>query len=87
MALTRTQLSDLRAASVPSTGNRLALAIQLSGETQTSLGEKIGVPHVYVSDLARGRFPNITLKSAYKFAAFFGCQIEDLFPSRREAVA
>lgn len=87
MALTHTQLTALRREPIPGSGNRLAKAIDLSGETQTSIGEQIGLPHTYVSDVSRGRFQTITLENAYKFSAFFGCQIEDLFPSRSEALA
>jgi transcriptional regulator with XRE-family HTH domain len=82
MPLTQIKLAELRRAAVPGSGNRLAKAIDLAGETQTSIGQSIGLPHTYVSDVARGRFQTITLDNAYKFSAFFGCQIEDLFPAR-----
>lgn len=83
MPLTPIQVQRLRRSAVPRRrGNRLAKAIALSGETQTSLGQRIGLPHTYVSDVARGRFQTITIENAYKFSSFFGCQIEDLFPAR-----
>ena len=34
----------------------------------------------YVSDVARRRYRTITVENAWKFAAYFGCRIEDLFP-------
>jgi hypothetical protein len=34
-----------------------------------------------------GRIQNLSVDNARKFAAFFDCSIEDLFPARREAVA
>jgi hypothetical protein len=36
--------------------------------------------------MVRGRFQNPSLDNVRVFAAYFGCAIEDLFPSR-EAVA
>ena len=86
MALTKYQLRALRAADIGAVGNRVQAAIDLAGETQTSLAKAIGLPYTYVSDTARGRYQTITVENARKFAEFFGCAIEDLFPSR-EAVA
>ena len=54
--------------------------------SQAELVEATGFTQPYVSDVLRGRFKDITVGNASKFAEFFGCQIEDLFPSR-EAVA
>ncbi len=85
MALTKAQLKTLRDGDA-STGNRLALAIDLSGETQTSVGLAVDLPHTYVSDVARGRYQTITVENAHKFAEHFGCAIEDLFPAK-EAIA
>jgi|TARA_R110000824_G_scaffold116455_4_gene267898 transcriptional regulator with XRE-family HTH domain len=59
---------------------RLSLAIQLSGRTQRKLAEKVNCGQPYLADVARGRYPNITLRNARKFANLFQLRIEDLFP-------
>jgi len=86
MALTNFQLKQLRAAPVGAAGNRVAKAIELAEVTQTALADSIALPNTYVSDTARGRYQTITVDNARKFAEYFGCAIEDLFPAR-EAVA
>jgi transcriptional regulator with XRE-family HTH domain len=67
-------------------GNRVAKAIELAGVTQLDVKQATGLPQPYISDVARNRYRTITVDNARKFAEYFGCQIEDLFPSR-EAVA
>lgn len=86
MTLTKTQLKALREADAAPVGNRLQRAIDLAGETQTSVAKAVELPYTYVSDTARGRYQTITVENAHKFADHFGCAIEDLFPSR-QAVA
>lgn len=78
--LTRNQLERLRAASVPPGSNRVGLAISLAGVSQATVGEAVGKPQPYVSDVVRGRYRTITLLNALKFARYFGCGVEDLFP-------
>lgn len=85
MALTPPKLKALRQAPADS-GNRLAAATQLAGVTQAELSRAIAMPQQYVNDVARGRYHTITVENARKFAEYFGCSIEDLFPAR-EAVA
>ena len=85
MTLTKQQLKTLRESDSP-VGNRVQFAINLAGETQASVSKAVGLPYTYVSDTARGRYQTITVENARKFADFFGCAIEDLFPSR-QAVA
>ena len=80
--LTKQQLAVLRAE--PGT-NRVAKAIALAGVTQVAVGEALGLPQPYVSDVARQRYRTITVENARKFAVFFGCSIEDLFPPGNEA--
>jgi DNA-binding XRE family transcriptional regulator len=75
--LTRRQLAILRG--TPGT-NRVAAAISLAGVSQMTVAAAIGVSQAYVSDVARGRYATITVASAGKFARYFGCSIEDLFP-------
>lgn len=86
MALTPKQLRELRESPVGKSGNRVQCAIDLAEETQTSVAKAVDLPYTYVSDTARGRYQTITVDNARKFADFFGCAIEDLFPAR-EAVA
>ena len=82
--LTKQQLAMLRT----ETGtNRVAKAIDLAGVTQVTVAEALGLPQPYVSDVARRRYKTITVENARKFAQFFGCSIEDLFPSGNEGDA
>ena len=59
------------------------LAISLAGVTQVALAQALGLSQPYVSDVARQRYRNITVNNARRFADYFGCRIEDLFPPRR----
>ena len=68
------QLAVLRAS--PPT-KRVATAISLAGFTQVTVAAAIGVTQAYVSDVARGRYPTITVASGHKFTRFFGCSIDD----------
>ena len=75
--LTEQQLAILR--NEPGT-NRVAKAIALAGVTQVAIAEALGLPQPYVSDVARQRYRTITVENARKFANYFGCSIEELFP-------
>ena len=86
--LTPPQLTTLRSEPGP---NRVARAMEMTGITQTALAAAIGLTQAYVSDVVRQRHRTITVANAGKFARYFGCSIEDLFPddaegSREEAV-
>lgn len=83
--LTRTKLRELRKAPLDAP-NKLRLAIALSGVTQMQVAEAVGVAQSQVSEDAAGKFSEISLGKARAYADYFGCTIEDLFPSR-EAVA
>jgi plasmid maintenance system antidote protein VapI len=85
MALTRTQLRELREHRVPPGANRVAKAMALAEVKQIELAAAIEVPQPYVSDVVRSRYRDITLGNAFKFAVFFGCAVEDLFPWREAA--
>jgi transcriptional regulator with XRE-family HTH domain len=69
-----------------SESNRVARAIELAHVTQLDVAAVTGLPQPYISDVARNRYQTITVDNARKFAEYFGCAIEDLFPAR-EAVA
>ncbi len=87
MPLTTEQLSVLRSAPLPSTGNKLSLAMELADRvTQTAVAAALGFTVPYVSDVVRGRYRTITIENAWKFATYFGCEPGELFPAR-EAVA
>ena len=75
--LSKEQLAVLR--SEPG-ANRVAKAMSLAGVTQTVLAKALGLTQPYVSDVARGRYRTITVENARKFAQYFGCSIDDLFP-------
>ena len=75
------QLAALRIA--PLTGaNKVSLAIELAGLRQVQLASAIGVTQGLVSKVAGGDMPKLPIETARKFAEFFGCPIEDLFPAR-----
>jgi transcriptional regulator with XRE-family HTH domain len=84
MPLTKQQLADLKR--TVTKGNRVGEAIYMLRLTQTEVAHGTGLPQQYVSDVARNRYQTITVDNAQKFADYFGCIIEDLFPAR-EAVA
>lgn len=69
-----------------SESNRVARALELAAVTQLDVAAATGLPQPYISDVARNRYQTITVDNARKFADYFGCAIEDLFPAR-EAVA
>lgn len=85
--LTEEKLVALRAVPVSATmPNRVRVAAALAEVDQQTIVDATGFAQPYVSDVFRGRFEKITVDNARRFAEFFGCAIEDLFPAR-EAVA
>lgn len=79
------RLRDLKATPAGDS-NRVARAIELADVTQQDVAAATGLPQPYISDVARNRYQTITVENARKFADYFGCQIEDIFPAR-DAVA
>jgi transcriptional regulator with XRE-family HTH domain len=64
-------------------GNRLKKARVIMGLTQAELCERLaGTTQSALSDLERGRYQNPNLETARRFADFYGCTIEDLFPAQ-----
>lgn len=84
MPVTKAQLAELRRADFAQTGNRVERARQLLAVTQVDIAEATGLDQAYVSKVCRGAIRKVTTESAHKFAAFFGVQIEDLFPVKQE---
>jgi predicted XRE-type DNA-binding protein len=66
--------------------NRVKVAAALARVEQQAVVDGTGFPQPYVSDVYRGRYERITVDNARRFAEYFGCSIEDLFPAR-QAVA
>lgn len=66
--------------------NRVKVAAALAQVDQQDIVDATGFPQPYVSDVYRGRYERITVDNARKFAEYFGCAIEDLFPAR-EAIS
>jgi len=84
MALSTRQLAELRHAAVGDTGNRLNAARRIAKLTQIDVAEGTGFTQPYVSAVDSGKHATITVDNARKFAVFFGCSIEDLFPAKSE---
>lgn len=82
MALSPDKLRRLREARTPATGNKVALAIELAKVTQNDVAEGTGLTQPYISDVVRGRYGDITVTNGGKLSTYFGCAIEDLFPTR-----
>ena len=80
------QIVHLRSAVVPPSGNRVALAIELVGKRQGEVAEALDMSQSHLSDICRGRFSNLHLATLRKLSAFFGCAIEDLFPTSEAGV-
>jgi transcriptional regulator with XRE-family HTH domain len=84
--MTSTQLKQLRTAAVDDSGNRLGSAFSIADVKQADCARATGFSAQYINDVKAGRIQNVTVENAHKFAEFFDCAIEDLFPAR-EAVA
>lgn len=78
------KVRQLRRAAVPEAGNRVAIAIRLTGKTQGEVASDLEMPQSQLSDIARGRFPDPKLSTVRKLTNYFGggVRIEDLFPER-----
>lgn len=80
--LTPAQLQQLRAADPGEAPNRLGRAMDLAGVTQVQIEEAAGISQPYISAILNGKATKLPVVTARKLAAFFGCAIEDLFPSQ-----
>lgn len=60
--------------------NRLKSAMRIARVTQEDVSNGTGFTQSTVSRIANSFSERLTVKVAAKFAWFFGCQIEDLFP-------
>lgn len=66
--------------------NRLRRFMGAANVTQPQLEEATGISQPQISAITNGRYRKLNIEVARKLAEFFGCAIEDLFPSR-QAVA
>ena len=79
MALSPSHLGRLRRIDTRG-GNRVRAARQFVRLTQQQLADAIDMTQTSLSDLERQRYGTTTVTTARKFAEYFGCAIEDLFP-------
>jgi len=71
------QLTQLR--QEPGEPNRLKAAMRIAGATQIDVAYGTGITQAHVSKIAK-RGKRVSLETSAKLAAFFRCQIADLFP-------
>lgn len=86
--LTDEQLTALRA--VPVTKefpNRLPVAMALAKVNQVQLAESVRMSQASVSDIRNGKYNDLKHTTVQRFADFFGCYIEDLFPAREQVAS
>lgn len=75
--MTARQLQELRRE--PAKPNRLKAAMKIAGARQVDVSAGTGLDQSHVSRIANSG-PAVALETAAKLAAFFGCEISDLFP-------
>lgn len=80
--LTTEQIEALRSVPLGAMPNRLKVALGMVKARQSDLVEETGLLASTVSDLVNGKYNDLNLGTARKFADYFGCSIEDLFPAR-----
>lgn len=83
--LSADQIDQLRAR--PLSGrNKLTDAIELAETTQVEVAKGTGLTQPYVSQICNGRYSDqLPMETGRRFAQFFGCAIEDLFPAIESA--
>lgn len=84
--LTPEQADALRAVPVGAMPNRLRIALALAKVRQADVVDETGITSPNLSNLVNGKYTNLHVETARKLSDYFGCSIEDLFPSR-ESVA
>lgn len=67
--------------------NRIAKAMDLAGVTQVQLAQKTGFTQSYISRVKNGLYSDLPGETMRTFADCFGCQMDDLFPAREQAVS
>jgi transcriptional regulator with XRE-family HTH domain len=80
--LNRAQVTKLRRAPLLDTPNKIALAMKLADVTQVEVAAGVGLTQASVSRIRNGHYEDLPFGTVQSFAHYFGCSIEDLFPSR-----
>lgn len=84
--LTPEQVAALRAIPVPSSGNRVGIALAIAEVSQMEVSRRTGLHQQNISELKRGVLsPNVSINTARKLSQYFGCEIDDLFPPQESA--
>jgi DNA-binding XRE family transcriptional regulator len=86
LPLTAEQVMALRATPLGTMPNKVALALTMLNVQQGDAAAAMDMPRASLSKIVNGRYEDIQLDTARRVSEFFGCAIEDLFPSR-EAIA
>lgn len=84
--LTAEQLTELKREPLTAP-NKLRRARELAGLTQVALSEGADISQPYLSAIETGRAVDLPLETVRRLAQFFGCAIEDLFPSREQVAS
>lgn len=80
------QIAALKAIPVSETSpNRVKVAAVMANAPIGVIAEAAGMTIGQLSRIARGRVANVNLHTAQKLATFFGCAVDDLFPTLTEA--
>ncbi len=82
--LTPEQLDALRALPLAGMPNKVEIALALVKAKQTDIVDAYpdALDATAVHRVVKGKYATLDVSLARKFAEFFGCTIEDLFPSR-----
>lgn len=85
MPLTSEQLDVLRSVPIGEMPNRLGIAFALHRVKRADVAEEIGIAQSALSGYITGNHSSFPLEHARRLAEYFGCQLDDLFPSREDA--
>jgi hypothetical protein len=87
--LTPEQLEARRALPLAGMPNKVDVALTLAKAKQADIVQAYDyeLDASAVHRVVNGKYVTLDVNLARKFAEFFGCQIEDLFPARAEAHA
>lgn len=80
--LTPEQIDALQLLPLGDAPNKLRMALALASARQTDIVEEAGVTASSVSDIVNGKYSSLDIELARKFADFFNCSLEILFPKR-----
>lgn len=54
--------------------------MELAGKSREELAAELGLSYAHVSSVMNGQVPNLPLPTARKFATYFSCEVDDIFP-------